>query len=260
MINSAYISLEDPRFNYSYKGFCSIVCEIISISLEHYSEYNNYNIIVDDPQILQFFDQITLNYDKKYYDAGSWYLEKYFANTRKYGEYNAHSLPNIDDLKLRNKVFNSILKIKDQYANQFEELYSRFKIDNKTLGIQIRGTDKKNEIIEIDVNNVIRLIDQYLNFGLVNKIFLCTDDKRYLDILNDRYGELIIYDNTLEISDNLQSLHHHTSNRTKINWEVLSSVYLLSKCNYFLYSFSNVSFLALIMGVYNFKKIDNLNQ
>lgn len=260
MINSAYISLEDPRFNYSYKGFCSIVCEIISIALEHYSECNNLDVVVDDSQILQFFDRITSDYDKEYYDAGSWYLEKYFSNVRKHGKYDAHSLPNIDDLKLRNKVFNSILRIKEEYENQFEELYSKFQIDNKTLGIQIRGTDKKNEIIEIDVRNVTRLIDQYLNFGLVNKIFLCTDDKRYLDILNDQYGEIIIYDNTLEISDNSQSLHHHTSNRTKINQEVLSSVYLLSKCNYFLYSFSNVSFLALIMGVHNFKKIDNLNQ
>lgn len=260
MIDSAYISLNDPRFNYSYKGFCSIVCEIISIALEHYVECNNLNMVVDDPQILQLYDCVIENYEKEYYDAGPWYLEKFFSNTRKHGDYNAHVLPNVDDLKLRNKVFNSILKIKDEYINQFENLYSHFGIDDKTLGVQIRGTDKKDELPEINVDSVITLIDDYLNSGQVNKVFLCTDDKKYLDALIDKYGKIIIYDKSLTISDNSQSLHHHTSNRTKINEEVLSSVYLLSKCNYFLYSFSNVSFLALIMGVNNLKKIDNLNR
>lgn len=260
MIDSAYISLNDPRFNYSYKGFCSIVCEIISIALEHYSECNNLNIVVDDLQILQFYDCLIKDYEKDYYDAGHWYLEKFFSNTRKHGNYNAHVIPNTDDLKLRNKVFNSILKIKNEYINQFEKVYSQLGIDDKTLGVQIRGTDKKDELPEIDINNSVNLIDNYLNSGQVNKIFLCTDDKKYLDALLDRYGKIIIYDKSLTISDNSQSLHHHTSNRTKINEEVLSSVYLLSKCNYFLYSFSNVSFLALIMGVNNLKKIDNLNR
>jgi hypothetical protein len=260
MSKTGYISLNDPRFNYSYKGFCSIVCEIISIALEHYAEYNNFNVIIDEPQTLQFFDFIHNYYDKEYYDAGPWYLEKFFSNNRKYGKYNPHELANLSDLKMRNKILNSILKIKKEYIEQFEEVYSQLGINNKTLGIQIRGTDKKNELPEINVYTVIKIIDEYLNSGQVNNIFLCTDDKKYLDVLLDKYGEIIIYDKTLTISNNSQSLHHHTSNRTKINQEVLSSVYLLSKCNYFLYSFSNVSFLALIMGIYNFKKIDNLNQ
>jgi hypothetical protein len=260
MIDSAYISLNDSRFNYSYKGFCSIVCEIISIALEHYSEFNNFDIVVDDPQTLLFFDCNVKNCEKKYYDAGSWYLNRFFSNTRKYGEYNAHSISNVDDLKLRNKILNNILKIKNNYINQFENLYSQFEIDDKTLGVQIRGTDKKNEVPEINVSNVIKLVDNYLNSEVVTKIFLCTDDKKYLDILLDRYGKIIIYDKTLTISDNSQALHHYATDRKKINQEVLSSVYLLSKCNYFLYSFSNVSFLALILGAYNFKKIDNLNQ
>lgn len=260
MINSAYVSLDDPRFNYSYKGFCSIICEIISIALEHYSEFDNLDIFVDDSQVLQFYDCITQDYRVDYYDAGSWYLEKFFSNTRKHSNYNPHVFPNIDDLKLRNKILNSVLKMKDEYVNNFENLYSNFGIDNKTLGVQVRGTDKKNELPEINVSNVIELIDRYLNSGEVNKIFLCTDDKKYLDALVNRYNDIIIYDKSLEISDNSQSLHHHASNRAKINEEVLSSVYLLSKCKYFLYSFSNVSFLALIMGVNNLEKIDNLNQ
>ena len=42
-------------------------------------------------------------------------------------------------------------------------------------------------------------------------------------------------------------LLHTTNDRKKINLEGMSNVYLLSKCNYILYSFINVSFLALSM-------------
>lgn len=259
MIKSAYIALNDSRFNYSYKGFCSIVCEIISIALEHYSTYGNFNVIVEDKQVLEFFDCINKNFKLNYYDAGPWYLEKFFSNTRIHKNYNAHILANIDDLKLRNKILMSTLNIKTKYVYQFDRLYNQLGIDDKTLGLQIRGTDKKEEIPEIDISNIMKRVDEYLNFGLVDKIFLCTDDKKYLDILLEKYDKILIYDKTLAISDNSQSLHHHALDRRKINEEVLSSVYLLSKCKYFLYSFSNVSFLALIMGIHNFKKIDNIN-
>ena len=36
--------------------------------------------------------------------------------------------------------------------------------------------------------------------------------------------------------------------------------YLLSETKYFLYCFSNVSYLALTMGINNFKKIDCINE
>jgi hypothetical protein len=63
-----------------------------------------------------------------------------------------------------------------------------------------------------------------------------------------------------KISSDSQALHHNCVDRFMINEEVLSSVYILSKCKYFFYSFSNVSLLALIMGVNNFKFIDYLNK
>ena len=122
--------------------------------------------------------------------------------------------------------------------------------------MQIRGTDKNRELPEIRAKVIFDLIEQNQN----HKIFVSTDDKKYLDLLLDRYGNRIIYDSSLQISSNSQSLHHNCLDRSKINEEVLSSVYLLSTCKYFLYSFSNVSLLALIMGVNNFKFMDYLNK
>ena len=255
MIETGYISYSDPRFNYPYKGFCSIVCGIIDMALEHYIVNNNLNIEVAESQILNLFDNISEKTNKSY-NVGSWWLERYFSNQIYQGQYNAHTPANIDNLKIKNKVYNNILKIKDEYVEKFENKKVDLGIDKDTLGIQIRGTDKKEELPEIKIETIFNLID----FNHKEKIFVATDDKYYLNCLLDRYGSKIIYDDTLQISGGSRSIHHNCTNRSQVNEEVLSSVYLLSKCSHFLYSFSNVSLLALIIGINDFKSVDYLNK
>ena len=143
----------------------------------------------------------------------------------------------------------------DEYVEKFENKKVDLGIDKDTLGIQIRGTDKKEELPEIKIETIFNLID----FNHKEKIFVATDDKYYLNCLLDRYGSKIIYDDTLQISGGSRSIHHNCTNRSQVNEEVLSSVYLLSKCSHFLYSFSNVSLLALIIGINDFKSVDYLN-
>lgn len=255
MTETGHISYTDPRFNYPYKGFCSIVCGIIDMALEHYVINDNFNIEVVEDQTLSLFDNISPKTNKTY-NVGSWWLERYFSNQIYQGQYNAHTPANIDNIKIKNKVYSNILKIKDEYLEKFEAKRINLGIDKDTLGVQVRGTDKKEELPEIKIETIFDLID---NTGK-EKIFLATDDKYYLDCLLDRYGSRIVYDHSLQISSGSQSIHHNCSNRSQVNEEVLSSVYLLSKCNHFLYSFSNVSLLTLIMGVNNFQFVDYLNK
>jgi hypothetical protein len=254
MNESAYITLDNIEFNYPYKGFCSIVCAIIDMATEHYVVDNNFNIEINEPQTLRLFDNISPKTNKTY-DAGSWWLERYFSNQIYQPEYNAHTPANIDNLKIKNKVYNQILKIKDEYLEAFEIKRKKYNIDENTLGVQIRGTDKKNELPEIKIENICSMIDS----SIQEKIFVATDDKSYLDALIERYGNRIVYDSSVSISNNKEPLHLTTCDRPKINEEVLSNVYLLSCCGSFLYSFSNVSLLALIMGVYNFDTFYHLN-
>lgn len=255
LTETGYISYSDSRFNYPYKGFCSIVCGIIDMALEHYIVNDNFNIEVAESQTLNLFDNISPKSNQSY-NVGSWWLERYFSNQIYQGQYNAHTSANIDNLKIKNKVYNNILKIKDEYVEKFENKRVDLGIDKDTLGVQIRGTDKKEELPEIKIETVFNLID----FNRKEKIFVATDDKYYLDCLLDRYGNKIIYDDTLQISSGSQSIHHNCSNRSQVNEEVLSSVYLLSKCSHFLYSFSNVSLLTLILGINDFQFIDYLNK
>jgi hypothetical protein len=225
------------------------------MALEHYIENDNFNLIVDEEQTLDLFENISPQSDT-FYDLGEHWLQKFFSGQLYQNQYNAHTPANIDNLKIKNKVYTNIFKIKDKYLKKFEDKRIELGIDDNTLGIQIRGTDKKNELPELEIEKIFSLIDQFDK----QKIFLATDDKKYLDLILNRYGDRIIYDSSLQISSNSQSLHHNCTDRFKINEEVLSSVYLLSKCKYFLYSFSNVSLLALIMGAQNFKFIDYLNK
>lgn len=254
---NACITLQDPRFNYSYKGFCSIVCAIIDIALEHYCVYENLNCSVFESQTLKLFDNVYEDGDDEY-DAGSWWLDRFFQNQLHHSDYTAHTIANVENLKLKNKVFDSILKIKDDKRKLFEKKFADLGITNKTLGIQIRGTDKKNEIPEPSIDNIIQKIDRYFDIVDIQNIFLATDDIKYLNPIKERYGNVVIYDDTIHISSDNAPLHN-LPNRDIINEEVLSSVFILSSCSHFLYSFSNVSLLALIMGANHHQTILNLN-
>jgi len=252
LIKTGNISYSDPRFNYPYKGFCSIVCGLIDMSLEHYIVNDNFNIQILEEQTLKLFDNISPKTEESY-DVGPWWLERFFSNAIYQGQYNAHTEANIDNLKIKNKVYNSVFKIKDEYLKKFEEKKNKFQIKENSLAIQIRGTDKKTELPEPSLNQIIRNIDTFLEENKVENIFLATDDIKFLSPIIDRYDN-ISYDESILISYDGQPLHL-TGNRDIINEEVLSNVYLLSNCTHFMYSFSNVSLLALIMGANNYKKI-----
>ena len=153
MTETGYISYSDSRFNYPYKGFCSIVCGIIDMALEHYIANNNFNIEVSENQTLSLFDNISPK-NNQTYDVGSWWLEKYFSNQIYQSQYNAHTPANIDNLRIKNKVYNNILKIKDEYEVKFENKRMDLGIDENTLGVQVRGTDKKQELPEIKIESI----------------------------------------------------------------------------------------------------------
>lgn len=250
------ITLNDSRYNYSYKGFCSIVCAIIDIALEHYSVYDDCDCEVLESQTLELFDSI--HKGESEYDAGPWWLERFFSNKLHHSEYSAHTVANPSNLILKNMILQNILSIKKDKLLKFENKYKDLGLNNRTLAVQIRGTDKNTEIKEPNIENIIYKIDSYLDSNLVDNIFLATDDTKFFNKLKSHYGDLLLYDNEVRMSEDGTPLHR-LSDRDVVNEEVLSNVYILSRCKHFLYSFSNVSLLALIMGANTQETIVNLN-
>ena len=250
------ITLNDSRYNYSYKGFCSIVCAIIDIALEHYSVYDDCDCEVLESQTLELFDSV--HKGESEYDAGPWWLERFFSNKLHHSEYSAHTVANPSNLILKNMILQNILSIKKDKLLKFENKYKDLGLTNRTLAVQIRGTDKNTEIEEPNIENIICKIDSYLKSNLVDNIFLATDDTKFFNKLKSHYGDLLLYDNEVRMSEDGTPLHR-LSDRDVVNEEVLSNVYILSRCKHFLYSFSNVSLLALIMGANTQETIVNLN-
>lgn len=255
----AYASLKDRRYNYGYKGFTSIITQFIDIAKMHYELSGNLQVFVDDPQILGLFDRkISISEESKIYDAGFLYLERFFSNQIDC-KFNAHTLANDEDLNLRSMIFNSILQMKSEKIHKFKSIRDKIIGNERVLGVQARGTDKKTEIARPQNSNILRHIDQILSKDdSITKIFLATDDSEYLNELSKAYGSNLVFNDSNIVSSDGGPIHYGPE-RSKLNEQVLSDVYILSTVDHFLYSFSNVSQLALILGVDNHLDKTNLN-
>lgn len=251
------IDFSNPLFKYDYKGYTAIINQVIDIAINHFDRYENTNLIIDDKQILEYFDPLN-NLEKYDYNASNIFLDNFFKNQTRHNVYNAHTLADRNDLILRDNIFNKILTPKSFLKYEIENLLKTLGINNETLGLQIRGTDKNQEIPRVSDDTIIQLITQTLNQHNLKKIFLSTDENHYLELVRNHFKEKIIYNDNNIISYDGTPLHF-SSDRKKINKDVLLDVYLLSNCEYFLYCYSNVSYLALTLGSQKQKYIKNIN-
>jgi len=251
------IDFSNPSFKYAYKGYTAIINQVIDIAIDHFNRYNNTHLIISDDQILDYFDPI--NEIKEYnYNASDVFLDNFFKNKTQHNIYNAHTLANKNDLELRHEVFNKLLLPKSFLNDEINYLLKKFNINDRTLGLQIRGTDKNKEIPRVPDNIIISSIKKVLNENNLSKIFLSTDDNYYLQLIKNNFKENVIYNENNLISYDGNPLHF-SNNRKKTNKDVLLDVYLLSNCKYFLYCYSNVSYLALSLGYQKQEYIKNIN-
>ncbi len=251
------IEFSNPSFNYRYKGYTAIINQTIDVAIDHFSKYNNTNLIISDQQVLDFFKPVynSVNFD---YNASNIFLENFFKNNTRHNQYNAHTIANREDLILRGEIFNKILTPTKEITHQVNQLLTDFNINNKTLGLHIRGTDKNSEIPRVSDDKIIDVINKMFTENKLDKIFLSTDDNYYLQLIKTNYKERVLYNDNNLISYDGNPLHF-SNNRKKTNKDVLLDVYVLSNCNYFLYCYSNVSYLALTLGFEKQKHIKNIN-
>ena len=260
-MNKYYINFEDKRWNYSYKGFASLINQTIEIALS-YCEYNKINhenveFVVDDKQINQIFP-------KKHIKApmtpiSSWWLDMFFSKKIN-NKFDSHQIANLEDLLIKNIYFNKMFDY-SYLQNKFEQSFLELNLTD-CIGVQIRGTDKKNEIPRIKEDIVLRKIDSFIKESneSFSKIFLCTDDLDYLNSIKLFFGEKnLIYQNAYRSSGDLSVHHNHVFDRNLVNSQVMSDIFALSKTKCMLYTFSNVSHLSLVLGCHNHKNINCLN-
>ena len=238
--------------NKNRAGFGAIFNNTVNVCKYHYEKFNNNNIFIDNNEINEIFYTKEINNKDEYlYD-----LEKSYDNSMYPNPSNAHVICDIEKVKEKNKIFNIFFKLKDIEYYEFEK--NKY-INDKTLSIHIRGTDKSSEVTPPNIEYIFSNIQEMIDNNEIDNIFLATDDMFYIDKITSRFGNIVKYYKDKTISLDGRPLHF-IDDRIKLNKELMTDVYLLSESKYFLYCFSNVSYLALTMGINNFKKIKCINE
>jgi len=261
MSKLAKINYLDPRWNYPYKGFTSIVNQTVEIAKTYRNHHvDDVSFCIDDEQINYFFESKEES-KKTSIDASSWWLEEFLAG-RINNSPNSHDVASHADIALKKHIFDSMLALK----REFEISFKKDHVDLKTtecLGIQIRGTDKCQEIPRIDKDVLIKKINYFLENSKesYSKILLSTDDLEYADAIWKHFGSKnVVEQKSVQRSIGEKSVHHNQSfDKNEINKQVLWDVYALSNSKSMLYTFSNVSHLALCLGCNNHKEISCLS-
>lgn len=167
---------------------------------------------------------------------------------------------------LAKKLTKKYFKLKphiNQKIKKFER--ENFK-GNRVLGVQYRGGEAlhtahgKNQFNLMDIDYHISKIDESLQTGEFDKLFLITNDQYARDILMDHYKDIIFkYDSDLlcPVGVHLDiPWLHKDKNYEKGEFAVIDCI-LLSKCKKILATSSNLTCLSTILNANEIEFIDN---
>jgi hypothetical protein len=237
----------DPR----RAGIGAIINNCINAICFYYLEFKNLDIHIKNESINQILIPKKIDNSVRY----SVDISREYEIQNKFEILSAHDLYKHEIMMHKNFIFNQVFSFRN--PENLAKLSAKY-IDNSTLGVHLRGTDKQTEVDSIPIKKVIQTIDQFLNENNISSIYLATDELQFRTQLRKKYGKRILFNSENTISHNQMPIHF-TKNRAIIDWQAITDAYLLSKCKYFAYSFSNLSHLALTFGAPNFIALQNLN-
>lgn len=233
-------------------GFGAIFNNTVNVCKYHYEKYGNSDILIKNDEINELFKtNISYGLDEYVNDLETEYDQSGYPN-----DSNAHVICDKEAVLSKNKIYNMFFELRD--LDYFESKRTML-IDDKTLSIHLRGTDKQTEVRPPTPFEIYQSIKGMMDKNDIDNIFLATDDVRYQDFIISKFGKIVRFLDDKEISSNGQPLHLRNMDRSILNKQLMTDVYLMSKSKFFLYCFSNVSYLALTLGINDFHKIDCLN-
>jgi len=142
---------------------------------------------------------------------------------------------------------NEYIRFNKELTAYVEKEYNRIIGDKKdVLGVLIRGTDytirrSHNEPIQPKIKNLFSKIRSYLNkYPEISHIYLATEDSNIYSKFKEEFGDMILDNNQYRYSYTKNSpplaemATQRKDNNYHICFEYLSSIYILSKCKYFI--------------------------
>lgn len=228
---------------YHAHGFGVLMNKAISIIAKHQDNHGNYDVAIDEPQINTFFKHVKQRHQDKFEIKSN----KDLITESKIRD-QAHRPHNIHKLKKQFDAFTGVFQI------------AFTKVNSHKFGIHLRGTDKATEIASPDMNVVYHHIDEWLKQHDDNYVFLATDDNKYLLDLLERYPNKIKCNQSHIRSNDGKPIHFDKELRPRLNFELFTEIGQLASSAQIGYCYSNVSYLALTIGIHNFKNIINLHE
>lgn len=141
--------------------------------------------------------------------------------------------------------FKKIIKIKNEYNKLANKFYIKNIKGNKVLGIHLRGSSYKtsaNHPSPPTFNQIKYKINDLIKKEKFKKIFLCTEDKGYMNYMKKEFGKKILYLNAYRsYNDDAFKIYPRNNHRYNLGKEILIDTLILMKCHTFLYTRTNVS-------------------
>ena len=230
--------------------------------LNHLSliEKTNFIPIIDMENFTTIYNE--KNKVEKTFNAWEYYFEKLNKYTLKevYQSQNviltSPSFQTSMNLDISNNNFNKYLKqikIKKKFKDEANRyFYKTFNSKDRILAVHFRGSTYKTarghgfpSTIEEMIKNINYLLSKY-NY---NKIFLCTEEKKYLDALKNKYNSKIFsYPSYRMFKKDSFKLYPRKNHRFKLGAECLVETQIMSKCHGITYIKSNVVTFAKILS------------
>lgn len=149
------------------------------------------------------------------------------------------------------KYYNKVFKIKPHIKEALAKYEKEF-LNNKVLGIHFRGKDINSypdHHFGPTEKQIFKYTDEIIEKFGINKIFIATDEKKYLENFEKRYADMVFYTDNFRTSGvNEFNVNPRENHRYLLGQEVLIDFILLLKCNGLLHSFSNIPRVAKVLN------------
>lgn len=155
-------------------------------------------------------------------------------------------------IKLLGEAMRKHIKLNNSTQAAVTEYIKNNGINERCLGVHIRGTDYKvgykRHPIYIGPEDYFPVVDQAMESGGYDSIYLATDDAEILDVFTQRYADRLLCDKGITRAVGNVGVHVQTqSNKYQLGVEVLCDIYALAACGGIISGLSQVSLVARVV-------------
>ncbi|MHC8970655.1 O-fucosyltransferase family protein [Priestia aryabhattai] len=250
------------------KGYIPVV------DMENYPTlYNEPNIFNDTKNAWEYFFEQPFNVglDEAYRSKN--YILSDFSTMHSYLPYYEGKNHFEIDWSKGHKLSANIqkyIRIKDHIEDDIKTFINEYFYGKNILGVHYRGTDKKVKVkdhyLAASLDVYINTVKTCLSKHPIDKILLCTDEKNAIERFELEFPGMIFYSSAFRAEENdIEGIHikkevNRKNHNYLLGYEVLLDTVFLSKCDYFIFSHSNVANTAMFLNDRNYKEwffVDN---